>query len=99
MEPVILYTVVLLDSVCYFLLYRQSYTVASKMHDNRNIPFFIETGILSYQGLRLSNLTLGLTALIFSDCICHKPKIVTINMINHKAGQKSINTRPPDKTA
>ena len=55
--------------------------------------------ILSYQGLRLSYLTLGLTALIFSDCIRHKPKIVTINMINHKAGQKSINTRPPDKTA
>ena len=57
-------------------------------------------GILSYQGLRLSNLTLGLTALIFSDWIRHKPKIVTINMFNHKAGQnKSINTRPPDKTA
>ena len=56
--------------------------------------------ILSYHGLRLSNLTLGLTALIFSDWIRHdKPKIVTINMINHKAVQKSINTRPPDKTA
>ena len=51
--------------------------------------------ILSYQGLRLSNLTLGLTALFFSD----KPKIVTTNMINHKAVQKSITIRPPDKTA
>ena len=47
--------------------------------------FFV---ILSYQGLRLSNLTLGPTALIFSDWIRHKPKIVTINMINHKAVQK-----------
>ena len=56
-------------------------------------------GILSYQGLRLSNLTLGLTALIYSDWIRHKPKIVTINMINHKAVQKSINARPPGKTA
>ena len=44
--------------------------------------------ILSYQGLRLSNLTLGLTASIFSDWIRNKPKIVTINMINHKAVQK-----------
>ena len=40
--------------------------------------------ILSYQGLWLSNLTLGLTALIFSDWIGYKPKIATINMINHK---------------
>ena len=55
--------------------------------------------ILSYQGLRLSNLTLGLTALSFSDWILHKPKIATINMINRKAVQKSINTRPPDKMA
>ena len=44
--------------------------------------------ILSYQGLRLSNLTLGLTAFIFSDWIRLKPKIVTINMINHKVVQK-----------
>ena len=48
----------------------------------------MEQRIMSYQGLRLSNLTLGLTALIFSDWMRHKPKIVTINMINHKAVQK-----------
>ena len=46
------------------------------------------SAILSYQELRLFNLTLGLTASIFSDWIFHKPKIVTINMINHKAVQK-----------
>ena len=50
--------------------------------------FTSQVNILSYQGLQLSNLTLGLTALIFSDWIRHKPKIVTINMINHKAVQK-----------
>ena len=64
-----------------------------------NIELIRQKCILSYQGLRLSNLTLGLTALIFSDWVRHKPKIVTINMINHKAVQKSINTRPSDKTA
>ena len=47
-----------------------------------------QNSILSYQGLRLSNLTLGLTALIFSEWILHKPKIATINMNNHKAVQK-----------
>ena len=62
----------------------------------RGIPDYLDNAqfmdpsksILSYQGLRLSNLTLGLTALVFSDRIRHKPKIVTINMINHKAVQK-----------
>ena len=56
-------------------------------------------GILSYQGLRFAILTLGLTMILSSDCVRHKTKIVTINMINHKAVQKSINIRPPDKTA
>ena len=70
----------------------------SVLQQNR-IVYSNSIHILSYQGLRLSNLTLGLTALIFSDWMRHKPKIVTINMINHKAVQKSINTRPPDKTA
>ena len=55
--------------------------------------------ILSYQGLRFAILTLGLTMILYSDWVRHKMKIVAINMINHKAVQKSINTRPPDKTA
>ena len=59
--------------------------LSSTDYRNEAILYFF---ILSYQGLRLSNLTLGLTALIFSDWIRHKPKIVTIDMINHKAVQK-----------
>ena len=66
---------------------------------NANFALGQNVPILTYQGLRLSNLTLGLTALVFSDRMRHKPKIVTSNLINHKAVQISINTRPPDKTA
>ena len=37
--------------------------------------------------------------ILSSDWVRHKIKIVTIDIINHKAVQKSINTKPPDKTA
>ena len=62
----------------------------SQFKEQKISPFsdILTALILSYQGLRLSNLTRGLTALIFPDWIRHKPKIVTINMINHKAVQK-----------
>ena len=59
-----------------------------KYEVNQDILLFILAPILSHQGLRLSNLTLGLKALIFADWIHHKPKIVSINTINHKAVQK-----------
>ena len=62
--------------------------MATKPIYGKNYLNIFFSGILSYQGLWFAILTLGLTMILSSDWVCHKTKIVTINMINHKAVQK-----------